>query len=86
MIGTASCATDAGAGWWRHARRQHHRTPYRSVPGQAAAPGETLVIVLTQAVLGQQPGIVGYSVRNQFFGNKVGTMTTWRQPVTPHRH
>jgi hypothetical protein len=79
-------------------------TPYRSVPGQAAAPGETHVVALTHAVLdpairrdfdrqteaifnvlGQQPGIVGYAVRRQFFGNEVWTMTTWRDEAARAR-
>lgn len=36
-------------------------------------------------VLGQQPGIVGYSVRRQFFGNEVWTMTTWRDEASRAR-
>lgn len=79
-------------------------TPYRSVAGQAAEPGETRVVALTHAVLdpatrrefdrrteaifnvlGQQPGIVGYSVRRQFFGNEVWTMTTWRDEASRAR-
>jgi heme-degrading monooxygenase HmoA len=36
-------------------------------------------------VLGQQPGIVGYAVRRQFFGNEVWTMTTWRDEASRAR-
>lgn len=79
-------------------------TPYRSLPGQAAEPGETRVVALTHAVLdpatrrdfdrqtekifnvlGQQPGIVGYSVRRQLFGNEVWTMTVWRDEASRAR-
>ena len=36
-------------------------------------------------VLGQQPGIVGYAVRRQFFGNEVWTMTIWRDEASRAR-
>lgn len=36
-------------------------------------------------MLGQQPGIVGYAVRRQFFGNEVWTMTIWRDEASRAR-
>lgn len=36
-------------------------------------------------VLGEQPGIVGYAVRRQFFGNEVWTMTIWRDEASRAR-
>ena len=62
--------------------------------------GDTVVVALTHAMLGeqrrnfdrgvervvdslaQQPGLIGYSLRRELFGNEAWTMTVWRDEAS----